>query len=226
MVNVLSFSLWGNNMTYTYGALKNAKLAKYYYPNFECWFYVHNETVPVDIITELKKIDNVKIILKYGDLNVIKPMMWRFESIDDPNVEIMMSRDTDTRFLPREKMAVDEWLESGKTFHIMRDHPHHAFNILGGMFGTRKIEGIDSWKNEMDKYIQTGDRMYDQDFLKDIIYPHIVNDSIIHATFHKWEGHCKEFPIKYDDEYKFVGEYVYFDETRSQVHINALIDSL
>ena len=51
--------------------------------------------------------------------------MWRFETIDDPDVEINMSRDTDTRILLREKLAVDEWLASGKTFHIMRDHPHH-----------------------------------------------------------------------------------------------------
>mgnify|MGYP001420838220 CR=1 FL=1 len=30
-------------------------------------------------------------------------MTWRFESIDHPDVEINLSRDTDTRFLLREK---------------------------------------------------------------------------------------------------------------------------
>ena len=68
------------------------------------------------------------------------PMMWRFEPIDDPEVEIIMSRDTDTRFTQREKLAVNEWLSTNKTFHIMRDHPHHNFCILGGMFGTKKYQ--------------------------------------------------------------------------------------
>ena len=129
------------------------------------------ETVPNEIVEELEKMENVKIIFKTGDLLTNKPMMWRFEAIDDPDVEIMMSRDTDTRFLPREKLAVDEWLESGKTFHIMRDHPHHYYEILGGMFGTRKIPGITSWKMEMDKFVQKDSRMYDQHFLRDMIYP-------------------------------------------------------
>jgi hypothetical protein len=39
--------------------------------------------------------------MKSGDLSYIKPMMWRFESIDDPEVEIMMSRDTDTRIFTK-----------------------------------------------------------------------------------------------------------------------------
>jgi hypothetical protein len=152
--------------------------------------------------------------------------MWRFEPIDDPDVHIMISRDTDTRIYLREQLAVKEWLQSNKIFHIMRDHPHHDFVILGGMFGTRKIPEIPSWKTIMDKYIQNDVRMYDQDFLHDSIYPVIVNNSIIHATFHKKELHATNFPIEYDSDYKFVGEYVYFDESRSKYHINELMNAV
>ena len=105
-------------------------------------------------------------------------MMWRFESIDDPEVEIMLSRDTDSRFLLREKLAVNEWLNSTNLFHIMRDHPHHNFVILGGMFGSKKIPQLPSWSNVMKNFIQEGDRNYDQNFLRDYIYPIIKNNSI------------------------------------------------
>jgi hypothetical protein len=223
---VISFNLWGNNPTYTIGAIKNAEQAKNIYPDFECWFYIHQETVPQEIINELQKFDNVKIIFKNGDLNTCKPMMWRFEAIDDPEVEIIMSRDTDTRFWLREKLAVEEWLQSGKLFHIMRDHPHHNFSILGGMFGTRKILKIPSWINIINNLNQVENRDYDQTFLRDYIYPLIVNNSIIHATFNKKESHATNFPIDYNDNYNFVGEYVYFDESRSQTHIDILKDSL
>lgn len=222
MKKVISFSLWGNSPTYNIGAIKNAELANIHYPNFECWFYIHTDSVPEQTINELSKYKNCKLFFKSGDLNFVKPMMWRFEAIDDPEVEIMMSRDTDTRILPREVLAVNEWLNSDNLFHIMRDHPHHNFCILGGMFGTRKIPQIQSWKTEIDKISQNGNRDYDQDFLKNYIYPFIKNNSIIHATFNKNEIHVKDFPIKYCFDLKFVGEYVYHDESRSQYHISVL----
>jgi hypothetical protein len=226
MKKVISFSLWGDNPTYNVGAIKNAEQAKICYPDFECWFYIHEESVPKETIEKLNTFENAKVIIKSGDLNCIKPMMWRFEAIDDPEVEIMMSRDADTRFLLREILAVNEWLNSENTFHIMRDHPHHQFCILGGMFGTKKIKQIESWTSIMNNFVQTGDRFYDQNFLRDCIYPLVKNDSTIHASFHKMEHHAADFPIKYDDDLRFVGEYVYYDESRSPPHINALKESL
>jgi len=222
MKKVISFSLWGDNPTYNVGAIKNAEQALIIYPGFECWFYIHEDSVPSDTINKLKNMPNTRIFLKRGDLNKIKPMMWRFEAIDEPEVEIMLSRDTDTRFLIREKLAVDEWLSSNDLFHIMRDHPHHNFCILGGMFGTRKIPQIPKWSDIMNTFNQVGNRDYDQTFLRDYIYPTIQNFSTIHATFHKKESIAKNFPIKYCDDFKFVGEYVYSDESRSQEHVNIL----
>jgi hypothetical protein len=226
MVKVITFSLWGNIPIYNIGAIKNVELAKQYYQDFECWFYIHSPTVPENTIIELKKFENVKIIFKDGDLNTTKPMMWRFEAIDDPNVEVMMSRDTDTRILLREKLAVDEWLQSGKLFHIMRDHPYHGNHIQGGMFGTKKNPNIPSLCNLINNYRQIGVRNYDQDFLKDIIYPIIKNDSFIHASFNILNGetgeYVKKFPIPYDNDYHFVGEYVYEYESRVLEHSNML----
>lgn len=222
-MKIITFSLWGNNPTYNIGAIKNAELAQQFYPDFQCWFYIHKETVPIETICKLEKMSNVKIMPKTGDLSIVKPMMWRFEAIDDPTVEIMMSRDTDTRILFREKIAVDEWLNSDKLFHIMRDHPHHNNVILGGMFGTRKLPNLPNWKEKMDEIVQKGYRNYDQDFLRDIIYPIIKNNSVIHASFHRYENHCNFFPINYDNDYNFVGQYVYADESRSEKHTRELI---
>lgn len=224
MKKVISFSLWGSNPTYNIGAIKNAEEALQFYPDFECWFYIHKESVPQETVNKLDMLSNTKLIFKTGDLNNenCKPRMWRYEAIDNPEVEIMLSRDTDTRILLREKLAFNEWLNSGKTFHIMRDHPHHNFHILAGMFGTRKIQTMPNWTSAISNYIKKDNRMYDQDFLSEHIYPLILHDSIIHASFHKNEYHAKPFPIPYCNEIKFVGEYVYHDESRSIEHINIL----
>jgi len=220
---VITFCLYGNIPRYTIGAIRNAELAQYIYPDFECWFYIHEETVHPEIINILKNMNNVKIIIKNGDLSKCKPRMWRFEAIDEPDVELMMSRDTDTRFWDREKLAVDEWLKSDKIFHIMRDHPHHNFYILAGMFGVKKTENIPSWSKLMNNIIQENGDNYDQDFLKNFIYPLIKSESIVHASFHKIENEdCLDFPIPFNEYLNFVGEYVYEDESRSEYHINEL----
>lgn len=236
MKKVISFSLWGDtsasinvysNCTlndYFIGAIKNAELALEIYPDFECWFYVHKETVPDEIIDKLNKISNTKIIYKTGDLNKLKPMTWRFESIDHPEVEINLSRDVDTRFLLREKLAVEEWIKSDKLFHIMRDHPHHKHYILGGMFGIKKNSIITSWKSLIDtKVYQNGPRDYDQQFLQNIIYPLVLQYALIHSSFYKYSGeYVKSFPIPYCDNYYFVGGYVYHDDSVSTEHSNIL----
>jgi hypothetical protein len=208
MKKVIAFSLWGDIPIYNVGAIENAKTFHHFYPDFECWFYIHDTSVPKSTIQSLEKINNVKIIIKSGDLKKCNPMMWRFEPIDNPDVELFISRDTDSRITEREKLAVDEWLKSDKLFHIMRDHPWHTVPILGGMFGTRKIPSIHCWKEKISNFKQTKDKGYDQDFLENYIYPIIKNDAIIHASFYKLEKFHKPFPSPYDDECSFVGEYI------------------
>ena len=226
MVQVISTCLWGSKPKYTIGAIRNAELAKIHYPEYEFWIYIHEETVPENIINKLKEYDNVKIILKHGDLSKCLPMTWRFEPIDKKEVELMLCRDLDTRILEREVILVKEWLDSGKTFHIIRDHPHHTGLVFGGMFGTKKIKEIPSWKEILNKLFQTSNTMYDVYFLKTYIYPLIKNDSVIHANFNQYERDSKYIPVKYNKNYDFIGEYVYHDETRSIHHKNILINHL
>ena len=47
----------------------------------------------------------------------------------------MLSRDLDSRPTRREVAAVEEWLDSSKAVHIMRDHPSHKAAIMAGMWG-------------------------------------------------------------------------------------------
>ena len=222
MKKVITFSLWGDNPIYNVGSIKNAELAKIHYPDFECWFYIHKESVPEKTIEELVKLNKTKIIFKSGDLDNCKPMMWRFEAIDDPEVEIMMSRDTDTRIWDREVISVNAWLKSDKLFHIMRDHPYHKSVIMGGMFGTRKNVKIKSWVDLINKVKQSGNRNYDQIFLFKYIYPIVLNNSVIHDNFNKSERHAVPFEMNYNENYNFVGEHVYSDESRNLQHIEIL----
>lgn len=220
MKKVLSVCLWGNLPIYNIGAIRNAYLCKNFYPNFEYWIYIHKPSVPENTINELLKRDNVKIIFKDDDLNNCSPMSWRFESIDDNDVEIMLSRDIDTMILEREVVATNEWIQSGKSFHIMRDHPHHnGWYIFAGLFSTRKINTIPSWIDLLNKKEYIKYRESDQDFLNKYIYPLIKDDCLIHDNFWRIEDHCQYFSTKYNDICDFVGMYVNPDESRSERHM-------
>lgn len=228
-MKIISFSLWGDKPIYLVGSIRNAKMAKEFYPDFQCWFYIHKESVPEDTIQKLKEFDNVKIIYKE---NKIKPATWRFEAIDDPNVELMISRDVDTQILLREKLAVDDWIKSDKLLHIMRDHPWHNYKIQAGMFGIKKSRTQDffniSWIDKIKFYCKEEGFDYDQIFLQDVIYPLYENSRMIHASFNKFEGsECIDFPILHEeDSFKFIGEYVFEDESRNSQNIAELIINL
>ena len=46
-----------------------------------------------------------------------------------------MARDSDNDLGMREKSVVDNWIGSGKSFHAMRDHRLHVFDVLAGEWG-------------------------------------------------------------------------------------------
>ena len=66
----------------------------------------------------------------------------RYLPLLDPSVDVMVSRDLDSRPTTREQAAVEEWLNTGLAFHVMRDNPQHGTEILGGMWGARMDSGL------------------------------------------------------------------------------------
>jgi hypothetical protein len=199
----LSFSLWGNKPIYNVGAIKNAELWKTIYPDWQMVVY-YDDTVPKETIDKLNNQDVLTIDVTEKNLY---GMFWRFFAVDLPNSEYCVFRDTDSRITIREKMAVDEWVNSGKSIHVMRDHPAHGIpygsdrlGILGGMWGIKsKTIPLTDMINKFtkDKNLSYGS---DQTFLK-TIYSIFEDDRTTHDEFYE----KKPFPIK--REYgRFVGD--------------------
>ena len=194
---IISFSLWGDDKKYTIGALRNAELALSIYPGWVCRFYL-GKSVPLDISEELQEFSNSEIINMNEKVDWTG-MFWRFLAADHLS-DIVLSRDTDSRLNKREKAAVDEWLNSDKDFHIMRDHPYHATEILGGMWGCRNgiLHGIAGLINDYQK----GDFwQVDQNFLREKIYPLAKDRSHVHDEYFE----INPFPLPREGQ-EYVGE--------------------
>jgi len=199
----LSFSLWGDKPIYNVGAIRNAELWKTIYSDWKMVVF-YDSSVPEDTIVQLKNL-TVECI-DMTDKNIYG-MFWRFFAVDLPDSEYSIFRDTDSRISIREKMAVDEWLQSGKTLHVMRDHPYHMIpcgndrlGILGGMWG------IKSKKIPLTKMIQNypnKSKIFygeDQTFLK-TIFSLFEKDRYTHDDFFE----KIPFPMKRENG-RFIGE--------------------
>jgi len=216
MKKVISFSLYGDNPKYTIGAIKNSELKETYFPGWEMRVY-HNDSVPNYVLEQLEA--NNVVLVNTGVDQGFCNAMWRFAPASE-KVECFISRDCDSRLFERDAVAVNEWLESGKCFHIIRDHPGgHAWEISAGMWGARGCF-VEDIQDKINEYIQTSswvnDRAVDQRFLQEIIYPRACESLFLHDEYFNYEG--IGVAIKRDrqlDNFAFIGEP--FDENDNQL---------
>lgn len=157
---VISYALYGNAHNASifkryYSLLRNISLtAERVYPGWNIRIY-HN--IPdsngpereahdqlCDVYCRFKHVDLCSVpllIQRIGNettpmdptfLTGLNPRMFRYLVMLDPNVDVFISRDVDSLIWPREVDAVEEWLRSNYTFHVMRDHMNHGSVILAG----------------------------------------------------------------------------------------------
>jgi tetratricopeptide (TPR) repeat protein len=189
--NIIAFSLWGNDPTYTQGAIANVRLAANIYYGWRCRFYC-DSTVPTQVLKKLVEEGAEVRLVKEPRLQPLRAL-WRFFVSDDPAVERFLCRDTDSRLNVQEAVAVDAWLQSEKCFHVMRDHLFHVELILAGMWGG--VAGILPRLSDIalsaDRYDKT--RWGDQDFLRNVVWPLIKNHALVHDSYFHF-GEAINFP--------------------------------
>lgn len=112
----------------------------------------------------------------------------RFFAIDEPDVDVVFFRDTDSRVHWKDRWAIQNFMSQyPRNVHIIRDHPEHKSKIAAGTWGIRKGLLKETMRDLYAKWtpvhVGSGDendvRGYgiDQNFLVDVIYP-LVEKSI------------------------------------------------
>jgi len=208
-MNYVSFSLWGENPIYNVGIIRNAELMEQFYPNWKMIVFF-DDSVPTNTIKELQ---NRNIETRLFLDKSIYGMFWRFFAVDLHDCKYAIFRDADSRISLRESLAVDEWIKSGKSLHVMRDHPYHRIpagnnqlGILGGMWGIKS--GVLPLTEMIYNFSKSKVHNYgnDQTFLK-MVYSELKNDRCTHDDFFE----KKPFPIQ--REYgRFIGERIDVNE--------------
>jgi protein O-GlcNAc transferase len=182
---VISFCIYGSNKKYCKGLCENLEIMKNHMKNFYAFIYVAPD-VPESYIETYKSYEFAKLF--YTNISGAYNMMKRFLAIDEPDVQVMIVRDADSRLHNRDRTLIEHFVNSSYLFHAIRDHPFHHKEIMGGLFGIKKgaisVKMTDLIKKHNPTDSPNGVHYdYDQEFLRIHIYP-IVKDKMIVYVYH------------------------------------------
>jgi len=201
-MNVFSFCLYGPyNERYYPGLLQNIQLIYRYFPTWFIYVYVGSD-VTAEMVSTLRSTPRVFVCMT-GITGIVN-MIHRFFPIDDPNVEIMMVRDADSRIHWRDRWAINQFVNSSYVAHTIRDHTEHKCRIMGGLWGMRRSAGV----NVQQQYAlyeanpEWRGMAWDQDFLSSRIFPLVSTRLLAHiGSGPSFPPEKKEpFPTRWTDD--------------------------
>ena len=186
-IHCISFSIWGSNPRYLRGALRNALLIPELYPGWQARFHL-DASIPADFIDLLRSL-GAEVRLMPAGQSLRQKLCWRFQVANDPAVGRFLVRDCDSVVNQREVRAVQQWLESDRWFHVMRDWWTHTDPILAGMWGG--IAGVlpdlqallSSYSPEARETANV-----DQWFLRDLVWGSIRPLALVHDRCYRPPG--------------------------------------
>ena len=168
------------------------------------------------------------LVLDGSTFGIKNKMLWRLNPIFDTFSNSFFPRDADSLISEREIELMNLFLESNKSFHIIRDHVLHFMPIMGGLFGVKiEIYHLFTLKNVKNLLFNV-DNVYnfDQLFLADYIYPLIAKHSLIHtSSYHyinevfskvnKVDNYCGKYANESVSKFDMVDDYVDIVNRRS-----------
>jgi hypothetical protein len=205
---LVSYSLYGKELKFLRGAIKNAQIVERLGQNWTSVFYVGRD-VPEWVLNDLRSHGALIRHQRVGWHS--NGMFWRFNAINEFEFDYVLIRDVDSRIGNRELDLIEIWINSEKIVHVIRDHPFHAALIMGGLWGaSSKIGKIDiNWEGMKD---YGNERGCDQDFLQAEVWPKVkhslleLGSSFLTSVSHPWVS-------KRNSKDGFVGEA--FDENEA-----------
>ena len=211
-VRVISYGLYGADPRYTVGVVRNAQLAPLVYPGWRVRVYLDN-TVPAAVraesVAQRRAADDGRRRDGRRDRRHVLALPRRRRRRRRPLHRARLR----PRLNPRERLAVEEWIASGKAVHSLRDHPNHDRPLNGGMWGGVKgavpdmTEIVKRWSNKQEY-------MGDLDFLNQVVWPRpAVKASFLAHDAYSCHKHpdSKPFPTRRPPDFQHVGQVFFGD---------------
>ena len=196
---VISYCLYGiggerdQRRDFVAGIPVNVELAREIYPGWTVRVHVP-DTEPAGFIERLLSRPEFETVVVSTNINL---RSIRYLPYDDQDVAVWISRDLDSTLNMRERVAVDEWLNSGSSLHLMHDNRQHGWPVLAGMFGVvndRAFSIVERMCQLADKLKNPGKYDMDATYAEKIILEHFRHSYLQHyGAGYQHEAH-RSFP--------------------------------
>lgn len=141
-MNLVSFSLWGDDPKYLRGAIENVKRGREIYDGWIYRFYIAANLNGRPEINKLQEL-GAEVHVCVGNPSR-EGLYWRMWPVFYAQHDIVAIRDADSRPSMRERSCVTEFEQSDAAAHTIRDHRCHTTAIMGGLWACRpaRIKGL------------------------------------------------------------------------------------
>ena len=234
MVNVFSFCLFGPyNPKYYIGLKENVEIIFDKYPTYHIHIWCGND-VDKDKLNELLRnvIVNVELQQKVMLYNINHTgfivTLFRFLSIDIPNVECIFSRDADSRINERDMWCIQRFLNSRYLIHVIRDHRGHFVPIMAGLCGFKKAL-FNNYNIRFNDIIQQTFNEnvpynYEQFILKITFFDNFRQHILVHSTKNIYNDiNYESIPLEVNKE-TFCGQVIDYDENLNKIYVHEYKD--
>lgn len=182
--------------------MENARRLPLVYPDWKGVFFV-DDFAWSKIGVELE--ESGCLVIRKGQSEGHRGMLWRFEAVTLTDARRVIVRDVDSRVTSREARAVDEWIKSGFSLHVIRDHPWHTRPVMGGMWGIQGAKNLQVISQEIQR-VKSLENGYgeDQEWISRIATKHFWDSKLVHDSFPLMGDKVQSLPPREGRE--FIGE--------------------
>lgn len=215
----IGFALYGNHYAYNHGMLENCHLAKRYYPYWKVFIYACPETTDREVLGMCRE-EGAHVRWVKARCNYYRMISRLFVSEE---VDRFIIRDADSRLCCREARAVQDWVASGRPFHIMHDHRFHMMPIMGGLWGGLSKELPAGFLDKVREYstLEEDKEVWeDQVLLRGILWESKVGTSPENYLHHRSDGFDSGYSVAFPASRvgnEFVGD-TYARPDRESLH--------
>ena len=174
-----------------------------WFPEFVCRFYVAQD-MDSTVIGSLRDA-GAEVFVMWGRGVDPRYAFWRFLASEDCSKDRFLVRDIDSVGTQRERDMYLQWVASGRSYNVIRDHYSHDARIMAGMWGGLTKPGFMSallprawrYRNHYSR---------DQNFLAGEVYPRIRHDLFVQDIVTRFPDEEVSLQPVDERDFAFIGE--------------------
>ena len=189
-------SLAGSNPMDVLGVVRNAQLVKWHLPGWTLRVYTEcpqdgpRHPVPSNVLNKLALL-GTEVVFIHKSISVAPVGIWSFLVVDDVTVDRFIVRRGRSRLNDRDAKLVQEWIDTDKPVHCIRDHPGYSSRAMTEhLWGGKAASLRQMLGKPMTDLLLAAKNDSSSTFMTNVVWPAVKGKIVCHdsVSCKKWEG--------------------------------------